>query len=91
MFGSLTLEELTELCVKMDRALYAAHDASVGSKSLEEWNGRRDVHADLMSIQPDLWHACRADKKSASRLTSGTARSPRAAWLKGFLPSVTRA
>ena len=59
MFTALALEELTELCVKMGRALYSNHGATVRSKSLEEWNARRDVHADLMSIQPDLWLACR--------------------------------
>lgn len=67
MFDSLTLEELTGLCGKMGRALYAARAAAVvPGRSLAEWNAGRDVHADLMRIQPDLWHACRLHEQSAT-------------------------
>jgi hypothetical protein len=59
MFPELTLEELTELCAKMGRSLRRAHDIAARSKSLDEWSARRDVQADLMSLQPDLWRACR--------------------------------
>lgn len=65
MFDSLTLEELRELCDVMSRALYTAHAAIASSKALAEWESRRDVHADLMRIQPDLWHACCVHGKSA--------------------------
>jgi len=58
MFASLTREELAVLCATMSRALYTAHAAIARSKSLGEWNARRDVHADLMLTQPDLWRAC---------------------------------
>lgn len=67
MFDSLTSEELRELCDKTGRALYAAHTAAIApGQSLAEWNARRDVHADLMRIQPDLWHACRRHEHGAT-------------------------
>jgi hypothetical protein len=59
MFPELTLEELTELCAKMGRALHRAHDVAIRGKPLDERSARRDVQADLMSFQPDLWRACR--------------------------------
>ena len=69
MFDSLTFEELRELCGKMGRALHAAHAAAITPRqSLAEWNAQREMHADLMRIQPDLWHACRLhDERGSAR------------------------
>lgn len=66
MFDNLTPDGLRELCATMARALTAAHAAIAGSKALAEWESRRDVHADLMTIQPDLWHACRVHEQAAT-------------------------
>jgi hypothetical protein len=59
MFARLNREELTELCAKMGRALHASHEASTEPGAAEAWDGRRDVHAELMRLQPELWSACR--------------------------------
>jgi len=72
MFASLDREELTELCAKMGRALHASHAASTEPGSLEIRGERRDVHAELMALQPALWSACRALTDTTPR-TSGAA------------------